>query len=123
MLPVFTRFGRGPARLYVVLRGRLLLHVVKESLFVSRGPWLLTKSLLNRVLDAAAKRPDQVARVEITKDGSIVLILNGEKSPSDAPSGTLTWDEALAQSRLVTTHTENHKMIQEPTKGFIISRE
>ena len=27
------------------------------------------------------------------------------------------------QSRLVTTHTENHKMIQEPTKGFIISRE
>ena len=66
---------------------------------MSRGSWLFKITDLNRALDAAAKRPDQVARVEITKDGSIVLILNGEKSPINAPSGALTWDEALANDR------------------------
>ena len=97
MLPVFTRFGRRPAHPYVVLRGCLLLHVVKESLFVSHGPWLLTKSLLNRVLDAAAKRPDQVARVEITKDG-IALILTGA-ADQPASSTEEDWEKALANDR------------------------
>jgi hypothetical protein len=51
---------------------------------------------LNRVLDAATKRPDQVARVEITKDGSIVFVLNGENA--SAPDGA-SWDEAISNDR------------------------
>jgi hypothetical protein len=75
MLPVFTRFGRRPAHLYVVLRGCLLLHVVKESLFVSSGPWPFKQTDVTRAVKAVLKLPDpSIARVEITKDG-IALIL------------------------------------------------
>ena len=97
MLPVFTRFGRGPARLYVVLRGCLLLHVVKESLFVSSGLWPFKKTDLNRALDVAAKRPDQVARVEITKDGIALILTAAADQP--ASSTDEDWEKALANDR------------------------
>jgi len=64
---------------------------------VSRGPWPPKLTDLNRALDVAAKRPDQVARVEITKDG-IALILTGA-ADQPASSTDEDWDKALANDR------------------------
>ena len=98
MLPVFTRFGRGPARLYVVLRGRLLLHVVKESLFVFRGPWPFKQSDVTRAVKAVLKLPDpSIARVEITKGGIAIVLTGAADQP--ASSTEEDWEEALANDR------------------------
>ena len=81
------------ARLYVVLRGRLLLHVVKESLFVFRGPWPFKQSDVTRALKAVLKLPDpSIARVEITKDGIAIILTGGAPAPSDDDD----WDKALS---------------------------
>ena len=63
---------------------------------MSSGPWLFKKTDLNRALDVAAERPDQVARIEITKDGFIALILTGA---APASSDDDDWDKALANDR------------------------
>ena len=64
---------------------------------MSQGPWPFKESDLTRALEVAAKRPDQVARVEITKDG-IALILTGAAGQR-ASSSEEDWEKALANDR------------------------
>jgi len=63
---------------------------------VSRGSWPFKKTDLRRALEVAAEQPDQVARVEITKNGNIALILNDGQP---VPSADDDWDKALANDR------------------------
>ena len=64
---------------------------------MSRGPWPFKLTDLNRALDAAAKRPDQVARVEITKEGIAIILTGAAGHP--ASSTEEDWEKALANDR------------------------
>jgi hypothetical protein len=63
---------------------------------VSRGPWPFKKTDLKRALKVAGELPDQVARVEITKDGGIALILSGAAG-QPVSSTEEDWEKALAK--------------------------
>jgi hypothetical protein len=62
---------------------------------MSRGPLTFRKRDLQRALTTVTEAGHDVARVEIDKDGKIVLILDDEQPTSPARD----WDEALSNDR------------------------
>ena len=78
--------------------GCQLLRVVKESLFVSSGPWPFTQSDVTRALKAVLKLPDpSIARVEITKGGIAIVLTGAADQP--ASSTEEDWEKVLANDR------------------------
>jgi hypothetical protein len=62
-----------------------------------RGPLSFKQSDLTRALKAARAAGHVAARVEIEKNGKIIVILNDDKPASSSPARD--WDEALSNDR------------------------
>ena len=78
--------------------GRIPTVVVKEALFVARGSLTFKQTDVTRLLKAAEKAGHHAPRVEITKDGKLVLVLN-EAASQPASSTEEDWEKALANDR------------------------